>query len=386
MPVSSPVVRRWFTAGFLVPSDLDEAARLRKLAEDCAVEYACGNGPYPLTLTVSVTSACNFACPYCFEPVSTLRMSEDVQRALVRFVEGRLVTGRHDGLEVDWFGGEPLLALKTVDYLSRHLIDLAQRHGVSYRAMVHTNGYFLDQHAVDVLERSSVRNVLVTIDGDRTSHDAARHLKDGGPTYDRIVANLRAIRTSMRIIVRCNLHEGNVESFPALKRLMEDIAQETGTEIRMSPAAVRPTPTATARGDTTALLSFERYARILADNDRIERMEPFRPTLSPCGITRLSELHIEADGTIYPNCHNAPYLSDLALGNVLDGEPIDWEAAAHKVFNAIGFPDEDPKCLKCKLLVCCHGGCHGWRWNNGGAAVCSEYRADPDSYVLGLLG
>ncbi len=131
LPVSSPVVRRWFTAGFLVPSDLDEAARLRKLAEDCAVEYACGNGPYPLTLTVSVTSACNFACPYCFEPVSTLRMSEDVQRALVRFVEGRLVTGRHDGLEVDWFGGEPLLALKTVDYLSRHLIDLAQRHGVS---------------------------------------------------------------------------------------------------------------------------------------------------------------------------------------------------------------------------------------------------------------
>ena len=46
---------------------------------------------------------------------------------------------------------------------------------------------------------------------------------------------------------------------------------------------------------------------------------------------------------------------------------------------------EDPKCLECKLLPCCHGGCHGWRWMRDGVAVCSEYRADPDSYVLGEL-
>ncbi len=98
------------------------------------------------------------------------------------------------------------------------------------------------------------------------------------------------------------------------------------------------------------------------------------------------ELHIEADGTIFPNCHNAPYVSDLALGNVLDEEPIDWKAAARKVFDAVGLPDEDPKCLECKLFACCLGGCHGWRWMRNGIGACSEYRADPDSYVLGLLG
>lgn len=104
---------------------------------------------------------------------------------------------------------------------------------------------------------------------------------------------------------------------------MEDIARESGTEIHVKLAAVRPTPTPAARGDTTVPLSFEHYARILSDHGMIERIEPFLPTLSPCGMTRLNELHIEADGTIYPNCHNAPYVSDLALGNVLDGKPID---------------------------------------------------------------
>ena len=385
LPASSAVVRRWQTAGFLVPVDLDEAVILRELARDRALYHACGSGPFPLTLTICVTDACNFACPYCFQQSKNRHMPEEVQHALVRFVEGRLATGRHDRLEIDWFGGEPLLALGTVESLSGQLMDLAQRHGVDYRALVHTNGYLLDQAAVDVLERCSVRNVLVTIDGDRASHDAKRHLKGGGATYSRIVANLRAIRTSMRIIVRCNLHEGNVESLPALKRLVEDIARETGNEMRVSPAAVRWAPANAERNDATALLSFERYGRILAEYGKVEKADPFRPVLSKCGITRLNELQIQADGAIFPNCHNAPDIPPLALGSVFDGEAIDWEAAARRVFDTLGFPDERSECLSCKLLVCCHGGCHGLRWVHDGKATCSEYRADPDSYVLSRL-
>lgn len=386
LPASSEVVRRWRAAGFLVPSDLDEPALLRELAEKRTIDQACGNGPFPLVLTICVTDACNFACPYCFQKTGTRHMPEEVQHALVRFVEGRLATGRHDRLEVDWFGGEPLLALETVERLSEQLIGLARRHGVAYRAMVHTNGYLLDQSAADVLERCSVQNALVTIDGDRASHDAKRHLKGGGPTYDRIVANLRAIRTSMRIIVRCNLRQDNVDDFPALVQLVEGIAQETGNEMRVSPAAVRWAPANAERNDTTALLSFERYARILAEYGRVEKADPFRPTLSRCEITRLNELQIQADGSIFPNCHNAPDIPPVALGSVLDDEPIDWEAAAHRVFDTLGFPDERSECLSCKLLACCHGGCHGLRWVHNGTATCSEYRADPDSYVLARLG
>ena len=386
LPTSSELVRRWRKAGFLVPIELDEAAILRELAQDRAIDHACGNGPYPLTLTICVTDACNFACPYCFQQAKNRHMPEEVQRALVRFVEGRLATGRHDRLEIDWFGGEPLLALGALEILSGQLMSLAQRHGIDYRAMVHTNGYLLDQAAVDVLERCSVKNVLVTIDGDRISHDAKRHLKGGGPTYDRIVANLRAIRTSMRVIVRCNLHEGNVASLPALTSLVEDIARETGTQMRVSPAAVRWAPANAERGDTTALLSFDRYARILLQYGRVEKVDPFRPVLSACGMTRLNELQIQTDGAIFPNCHNAPDIPPVALGNVLDDAPIDWEAAARRVFDAVGFPDERSECLSCKLLVCCHGGCHGLRWVHNGTATCSEYRADPDSYVLGRLG
>ena len=61
LPVSSPVVRRWRAAGFLVDAHLDEVAYLRRLVRERIRERACGSGPFPLVLTVCVTRACNFA-------------------------------------------------------------------------------------------------------------------------------------------------------------------------------------------------------------------------------------------------------------------------------------------------------------------------------------
>ena len=149
--------------------------------------------------------------------------------------------------------------------------------------------------------------------------------------------------------------------------------------------AIRLNPFKGSEGPEGTPVPWSPYGRILAEYGKVEKADPFRPVLSKCGITRLNELQIQADGAIFPNCHNAPDIPPLALGSVFDGEAIDWEAAARRVFDTLGFPDERSECLSCKLLVCCHGGCHGLRWVHDGKATCSEYRADPDSYVLGCL-
>ena len=382
LPVSSPVVRRWRAAGFLVDAHLDEVAYLRKLVRKRIHERACGSGPVPLVLTVCVTRACNFACPYCFQESDAARMPEEVQRSLVSFVESRLATGRHDALSVDWFGGEPLLETQTIERMSQQLLELAERYDVPYRAMVHTNGYLLDEQTVRLLERCRVRNVLVTIDGDRAAHDANRHLRGGGPSYDRIVANLYALRTDMHVIVRCNLHEGNVDSLTKLKSLVEDIARSSGTQMRLLPRAVRPSPAASERDDDkTAWLSHERYAQILAESGEIARCRSFAPTLSRCSVMRLNELYVDVDGTLYPCCNHSPNFPQTALGNVLDDESVSWEAAANKIFDLLGFPDARPECLSCKLLVCCHGGCpHNRHFYK--SPPCPEELSDPDAYVL----
>lgn len=107
-----------------------------------------------------------------------------------RFVERRLASGRYDHLGIAWFGGEPLLAPDIIDELSARFMELAERFGIGYDAMIHTNGYLLDQEMVDFLEARNVRTAIVPIDGMGEAHDATRHLVGGGPTFDVIMGNL----------------------------------------------------------------------------------------------------------------------------------------------------------------------------------------------------
>ena len=382
LPADSPVVRRWQAAGFLC--GMDEVAYGRKHIHEAILDIACGNGPKPLMLTVCPTAQCNFACPYCFQEPGSTHMTREIQDALVQFVENRLKTNIYHEMRVDWFGGEPLLVPGTIEYLSNKFLDLATRFDIPYKALVHTNGYLLTQKNADLLERCRVTKVIVTVDGDRAAHNSTRHLKGGGPTYDRIMSNLFALHTSMTIHVRCNLHANNVESLDNLRELVENIERRNGTRIRVVPAAVRSHPVPEARGDTTRKIDAGIYGQILKDFGEVERTHAFAPGGTVCPLVRLNELYITAQGEIFPSCHTIAGNPLYALGNVLNDNPIDWKTAAQKLFDDFAFPDEQPRCLACKLLPCCYGGCPEIRCRTGNPE-CPEILADPDAYVLSLL-
>ncbi|MCR4871147.1 MAG: radical SAM protein [Atopobiaceae bacterium] len=379
LPADSPIVRRWQKAGFL--RHTDEVAYLRDLVRERVRDLACGDGPRPLVLTIGLTNRCNFACPYCFQNNLGYGMSVEVQDAIVDLVTERLATGGYDKLEISWFGGEPLLEMGAIERMSERLIPLADAHGIPYKAMIHTNGYLLDQSAADLLEHCRVRNVLVTLDGLRETNDATRRPKVGGGSFDRIVRNLTTIRTDMKIIVRCNLHKGNIDELDDLKGLVNDIARSSGNNIRLRPAAVRLTPASKERFDKTEAVSDDQFAKVASDFGISERRQKFLPTLVPCPVMRLNELYVDADGSIFPNCNFEATVPARALGNVLDGDPLDWEALAELVFERYSFPDGHPECLACKKLVCCYGGCAAWRLDRG-YHHCPELLDDPDGFVL----
>ena len=185
-----PVVRNWQQGGFLVDEDVDEVAQVRYQVRRFHDGFSSGAQKRPLEMVVAVTSACNFACPYCFQDRRGGHMAPEVRDALVRFVERRLASGQHSHLGVEWFGGEPLLAPEVIDELSSQFMNLADRYGVTYSAMIHTNGYLLDQDMVDFLEARAVKAAIVPLDGMAEAHDATRYLRGGAPTFERIMGNL----------------------------------------------------------------------------------------------------------------------------------------------------------------------------------------------------
>ena len=110
-----PLVRSWLRQGFLVEEGFDEVGAVRERVDHAREEIVRGDCKASLEIVVCVTSACNFACPYCFQYRRGGHMAPEVRDALVRFVERRLATGRFDHLGVAWFGGEPLLAPGSID-------------------------------------------------------------------------------------------------------------------------------------------------------------------------------------------------------------------------------------------------------------------------------
>ena len=386
LPDDSPVARQLLEAGFL--TNRDEAAAFREGVRAQICNQALGKTPSTLVLTVVATGACNFACPYCFQGRRTGRMPQDVQDALVRFVEARLAAGAYTGLRIKWFGGEPLLVPTVLESLGAQFRALAAAREIPYSASIYTNGYLLDQDMADMLERESVDHVNISLDGVGEAHDATRHLVDGGSTYDRIMTNLRSLRTSLRFIVRVSMTRDNAHCLDALSAELEGISRDTGLAYRLLPAAVRTVPVATERGDATAYLTPDEFARALEHSDIEEdNDDSFLPSWSACPITRLNELYVDERGDLFPSCMPLASYAEHRLGNVIEladgGSEEFWRKTAAHVADTYAFPD-DPACHTCNLLIACHGGCAFKRVTGTvqGEHNCPEYLRDPDGYVL----
>src|SRR4029453_3736322 len=92
-----------------------------------------------------------------------------------------------------FWGGEPLLNLPVVYYLAEHVHAEASRRGVTLALNIITNGLLLTPEVVDRLVPYGLNGVKVTLDGDKAAHDRMRPMRGGQGTFDKIVANLKAI-------------------------------------------------------------------------------------------------------------------------------------------------------------------------------------------------
>ena len=108
-------------------------------------------------------------------------------------------------LHVSWFGGEPLLGLKTIKNLSKKFISICFQNGLDYSASITTNGYLLNERIIHQLILDyRVNNFQITIDGDEESHNFQRVLRNGKGSYSKILENIKGLQNS-NLNFYCNL-------------------------------------------------------------------------------------------------------------------------------------------------------------------------------------
>ena len=370
-----PIIERFAKRGIITRAD--ERAELEMLGRAaCAMPYGVG-------LTICPTMNCNFDCPYCFERHRPGKMTKEVQDDVVALAERMMhaAGGRH--LSVTWFGGEPLLAPDVIESLSERLMALAKEKGAEYSAGIITNGYLLTQKNADMLGRCEVKNCQVTIDGLGATHDATRHLAGGGPTFDRIIDNLRKVKFPFRVNIRQNVQESNLKEVEQVKELIGKLAEESGNNIIYAPAPVSSNEATKERGGEVGLLC----GTDLSEIGLMQEAGRFAVGRGHyCGANVLFSATIDEKGGL-SKCWEAVGDPMLNYGNAHDWDPKDPLNTASDpdrltMYLNTALPNGDEECRECVWLPMCVGGCPHRRLFFGKS--CVAFREQPERYVLAL--
>ena len=186
-----------------------------------------------MELIILPTMNCNFNCAYCYEDRTGGKMSKSVMDSIVLFAQRNI--SRYSNLHVSWFGGEPLLCMDVIQYLSERLMKLTKSYHKTYSSNMTTNGYFLDVETFKTLfYKCKVAHYQITLDGREQFHNKTRPLVSGGPTYETIVSNLINIKNNVNsrlftILIRSNLTK---ETLLDLKEQLKEHEENFGMDKR----------------------------------------------------------------------------------------------------------------------------------------------------------
>ncbi len=318
-------------------------------------------------LCLHVAHTCNLNCEYCFASQGkyhgdrALMTLEVGKRALDFLVEN---SGKRKNLEVDFFGGEPLMNWEVVKEIVRYGRELEKTHNKNFRFTLTTNGVLLNDDVIDFANRE-MHNVVLSLDGRREIHDRLRKTVNGKGSYDTIVPKFRHFiekRGDRGYYMRGTFTHNNVDFTNDIFH-MADLGF---TELSMEPVVCKPDdPYALTEEDLPIL--FEQYeilAKEMLKRDREGRGFTFYHymidlTHGPCIYKRISGcgsgteyMAVTPWGELYP-CHQFVGDEKYSLGNIWDGVKNKEAQQEFKLCNAYAREE----CRDCWAKLYCSGGC-----------------------------
>ena len=318
-------------------------------------------------LCLHVAHTCNLNCSYCFASQGKYHgeramMSFEVgKRALDFLIEN---SGTRKNLEVDFFGGEPLMNFQVVKDLVAYARSIEQEKGKRFRFTLTTNGVLVDDEVIQWANKEC-SNVVLSLDGRKEVHDRFRVDYAGNGSWEKIVPKFQRFveaRGGKDYYMRGTFTHHNPD-------FLKDIQQMLSlgfTELSMEPVVCAAgDPSALTEEDLPIVMEqYEKLAELMLERDREGRPFTFYHymidlTGGPCIYKRISGcgsgteyMAVTPWGDLYP-CHQFVGEERFRLGNIWDGvtnTEVQGEFAACNVY-------AHPECRDCWARLYCSGGC-----------------------------
>lgn len=179
-----------------------------------------------LRIIIMPTMNCNFRCVYCYEKHIEEKMSQETINSLLNYVEANI--GNYRSLQVDWFGGEPLLCMEIIEEVNSQCLKICKNNNKLFLSLITTNGYLLSYENFIKLRKLHINKFQITLDGDEKFHNLTRPLKGGYPTFNRIINNLLDIKNKCKsvfltFLIRINISKLNIGELSNFETKLKDL-------------------------------------------------------------------------------------------------------------------------------------------------------------------
>lgn len=327
-------------------------------------------------LCLNIAHDCNLRCKYCFADEGEYHgrkamMTFEVGKAALDFLVAN--SGNRHNLEVDFFGGEPLMNWEVVKQIVEYGRSIEKEAGKNFRFTITTNGTLLNQEILDYCNKE-MGNIVLSIDGRKEVNDKMRPRAGGQGIYDTIVPKYLEVaksRHQLRYFVRGTFTHNNLDFSEDVKHL----ADLGFKQISMEPVVAKPEDWYAIKEEDLPQLKeeYDKLAKIYLQYRKEGKgfnFFHFNIDLSggPCVAKRLSGcgsgceyVGVTPWGDIYP-CHQFVGNEDFIMGNVFEGIKrfdIQQKFKESNVYSR-------PECQKCFARYYCSGGCSANAYNFNG--------------------
>ena len=318
-------------------------------------------------LCLHIAHDCNLACRYCFAGEGEYKgdrslMSLEVGKKALDFLVAN--SGNRRNLEVDFFGGEPLMNFDVVKELVAYGRELEKTHDKHFRFTLTTNGVLLRDDVIEFANKE-MGNVVLSIDGRKEVHDHMRPFKNGKGSYDFILDKFKKVaesRNQQKYYVRGTFTHYNLDFVKDVLSL----ADEGFEQISVEPVVAGPEePYAIREEDIPQICEgYDELAKEMLKRKKEGRGFNFFHYMidlsgGPCVYKRLSGcgsgteyLAVTPWGDLYP-CHQFVGEEEFCLGNVDDGIVNTEMRDTFKLCNVYA----KEECRNCFAKFYCSGGC-----------------------------
>lgn len=330
-------------------------------------------------LCLHIAHTCNLNCEYCFASQGKYHgeravMSFEVGKQALDFLIANSGTRRN--LEVDFFGGEPLMNFEVVKQLVEYARGIEKQHNKNFRFTLTTNGLLIDDDVIDFANRE-MSNVVLSLDGRKEIHDRYRVDYAGNGSWDRIVPKFQRLveaRGGKDYYMRGTFTHANPDFLNDIKQML-DLGFN---ELSMEPVVCADgDPSQLTEEDLAVVMDqYEKLAELMLEKDKEGKPFTFYHymidlTGGPCIYKRISGcgsgteyMAVTPWGDLYP-CHQFVGEEKFKLGDIWQGVTNKETQAEFAACNVYAHPE----CKDCWARLYCSGGCAANAYHSTGSVT-----------------